>query len=93
MRGLVPDDVLDRPKKGFGAPVWRWSTSLQNLARAALLREPMAEYLSPTATSALLDERPTRRQGFHVWILMNFALWHYHFVEGGDLHALVEAAA
>ena len=26
MRGLVPDDVLDRPKKGFGAPVWRWST-------------------------------------------------------------------
>ena len=27
MRGLVPDDVLDRPKKGFGAPVWRWSTS------------------------------------------------------------------
>jgi asparagine synthase (glutamine-hydrolysing) len=92
MRGLVPDDVLDRPKKGFGAPVWRWSTSLRNLARSALLREPIGEYFSLPATRTLLDEPPTRRQGFHVWILMNFALWHYHFVEGGDLHALVEAA-
>jgi asparagine synthase (glutamine-hydrolysing) len=89
MRGLVPDDVLDRPKQGFGAPVWRWSTSLQKLARAALLREPMAEYLDPAAIQSLLDDPATRRQSFHVWILLNFALWHYHFVEQGDLHTLV----
>ena len=92
MRGLVPDDVLDRPKKGFGAPVWRWSTSLKKLARAALLREPMAEYLDLGAIRSLLDAPATRRQGFHVWILMNFALWHYHFVERRDLHALVADA-
>ena len=92
MRGLVPDEVLDRPKKGFGAPVWRWSTSLRNLASTALLREPMAEYLAPSAVRSLLGETPTRRQGFHVWILLNFALWHYQFVEGGDLDGLVEAA-
>jgi asparagine synthase (glutamine-hydrolysing) len=92
MRGLVPDEVLDRPKKGFGAPVWRWSTSLQSLARAALLRESMAEYLAPAAVRTLLEEAPTRRQGFHVWILLNFALWHYQFVEGGDLDEMVDVA-
>ena len=92
MRGLVPDDVLDRPKKGFGAPVWRWSTSLRQLADAALLRDPMAEYFSPTALRALLNQPPSHRQGFHLWILVNFALWHYHFVEGHDLHELVEGA-
>jgi asparagine synthase (glutamine-hydrolysing) len=94
MRGLVPDDVLDRPKKGFGAPVWRWSTSFQQLADAALLREPMGEYLSLSAVQTLLTEQPaTRRHGFQVWILLNFALWHYHFIEGGDLHALIDAGA
>lgn len=92
MRGMVPDQVLDRPKKGFGAPVWRWSSSLQTLARSALLREPMAEHFDLSAVRTLLGEPPTRRQGFNVWILMNFALWHYHFVESGDLHALIDAA-
>jgi asparagine synthase (glutamine-hydrolysing) len=92
MRGLVPDDILDRPKKGFGAPVWRWSTSLRKLADAALLREPIAEYLSPSALRTLLNQAPSHRQGFHVWILLNFALWHYHFIEGKDLHELVDGA-
>lgn len=92
MRGLVPDDVLDRPKRGFGAPVWRWSTSFQRLADLALLREPMAEYLAPSAIRALLAQPPsTRRHGFQVWILLNFALWHYHFIEGGDVQALIDA--
>ena len=91
MRGLVPDDVLDRPK-GFGAPVWRWSTTLRRLARLALIRDPLREYFMPTAVQELLDQPPTHRQGFQVWILLNFALWHYHFVEGRDLHALIDAA-
>jgi asparagine synthase (glutamine-hydrolysing) len=92
MRGMVPNEVLDRPKKGFGAPVWRWSSSLQMLARAVLLREPMADYLDLATVRTLLGQPATRRQGFNVWILMNFALWHYHFVESGDLHALIDAA-
>jgi asparagine synthase (glutamine-hydrolysing) len=93
MRGLVPDDILDRPKKGFGAPVWRWSTSMRKLARSVLLRDAMAEYLAPSAVQSLLAETPTPRQGFQVWILLNFALWHYHFIEGEDLHAQVDAAS
>ncbi|MFZ0971829.1 MAG: asparagine synthase-related protein, partial [Solirubrobacteraceae bacterium] len=92
MRGLVPDDVLDRPKKGFGAPVWRWSTSMRRLAHLALMREPMREYFLPSAVGEMLAQPPTHRQGFQVWILLNFALWHYHFVEGRDLHALIDAA-
>ena len=92
MRGLVPDDVIDRPKKGFGAPVWRWSTSMRRLAHLALMRDPMREYFLPSAVREVLNQPPTHRQGFQVWILLNFALWHYHFVEGRDLHALIDSA-
>ena len=92
MRGLVPDDVLDRPKKGFGAPVWRWSTTMRRLADLALMREPMREYFLPSVVQEMLAASPTHRQGFQVWVLLNFALWHYHFVEGRDLHVLIDDA-
>ena len=59
------------------------------LAHLALMREPMGEYFLPSVVREVLAEPPTHRQGFQVWILLNFALWHYHFVEGRDLHALV----
>ncbi len=92
MRGIVPDEVLDRPKQGFGAPVWRWSGSFRHLARLALSREALAEYLSPGAVTSLLDGPPTPRRGFQMWVLLNFALWHAHFIEGEDVAALVERA-
>jgi asparagine synthase (glutamine-hydrolysing) len=82
-RGVVPDSVLMRKKQGFGAPVWRWSSSLREIAERELLREPIFEHLNEQGLRRLLDE-PSRR-GWELWVVLNFALWHRHWIEGDDL--------
>jgi asparagine synthase (glutamine-hydrolysing) len=72
-----------RKKQGFGAPVWRWSSSLREIAERELLREPIFEHLNEQGLRRLLDE-PSRR-GWELWVVLNFALWHRHWIEGDDL--------
>jgi asparagine synthase (glutamine-hydrolysing) len=45
MRGLLPDDVIDRPKTGFGAPVRAW------------LRGPLRELVGDTLSPGTLRRR------------------------------------
>jgi asparagine synthase (glutamine-hydrolysing) len=84
-RGIVPEFVLSRRKQGFGAPVWRWLSSLREIAAPSLLREPLYEYLEPAGVRQLLDSPETTRNGFAFWVILNFALWHRHWIEGDDL--------
>jgi asparagine synthase (glutamine-hydrolysing) len=83
-RGIVPETVLAQPKRGFGAPLRRWSASLSEIGERELLREPIFEYLDRSALRDVLSRRPAR-QGFEFWVLLNFALWHRHWIEGEDL--------
>lgn len=83
--GVVPDFVLGRPKRGFGAPVWRWLVSLRGLAQRELLRDPIFEYLDREAVAEIFRREPSSRNGFEFWLLLNFALWHRHWIEGEDL--------
>lgn len=84
-RGTVPEFVLGRKKQGFGAPVWRWLSSLREIAVPSLLRDPLLEYLEPAAVRQLLNSSKTTRNGFAFWMILNFALWHRHWIEGEDL--------
>jgi asparagine synthase (glutamine-hydrolysing) len=84
-RGSVPEFVLARRKQGFGAPVWRWLASLRSIGEQELLRGPLFEYLNPTTVRRLLDREQKTRSGFEFWVLLNFALWHWHWIEGDDL--------
>jgi asparagine synthase (glutamine-hydrolysing) len=83
--GVVPDSVLRREKQGFGAPVSRWLTNLRGIAERELLREPIFAYLNERGLRSLLYEQPTSRRGFELWVSLNFALWHRHWIEGDDL--------
>jgi asparagine synthase (glutamine-hydrolysing) len=83
-RDIVPERVLARKKRGFGAPLWRWSSSLRDIAEDELLREPIFEYLDRWALPDLLS-RWQAKHGFEFWVLLNFALWHRHWIEGEDL--------
>ncbi len=91
--GIVPDFVLARPKQGFGAPVWRWLSSLRTIGERELLRDPIFEYLDEGELTRLFRQTPTPRQGFEFWVLLNFALWHRHWIEGDDLRDLAPFTA
>jgi len=81
LRGLLPDGILNRPKKGFGIPVANWFRGP--------LKEQMLSVLSPEriAGKGLFDVEAVRRligdhlSGRHdnrkqLWTLFVFELWH-----------------
>ncbi len=81
LRGLLPAEILDRPKKGFGIPVADWFRGplkeqlLDTLSPARIAGEG---FFQPDAVTALVDEhlagrRDNRKQ---LWTLFAFELWH-----------------
>jgi asparagine synthase (glutamine-hydrolysing) len=81
LRGMLPDRILDRPKKGFGIPVAHWFRGplkqqlLDVLSPERLQRE---RFFEPAAVGRLIDEhlagrRDNRKQ---LWTLFAFELWH-----------------
>lgn len=80
VRGLIPDDVIDRKKQGFGVPVHEWF--FQKLGARAkedltkFCRE--TDYFNPSAIQGLFDRQCAKQ----VWYVWNFALWHRSYIEG-----------
>src|SRR5437773_7928408 len=88
LRGMLPDRILDRPKKGFGIPVAEWFRGP--------LREQMLSVLSPeqikrkgyfdeAVVGRLIDDhlagrRDNRKQ---LWTLFAFEMWHEGYAAAG----------
>jgi len=73
IRGVVPDEMIDRPKQGFGVPVQEWF-----LGR--LGEQTRGEVRSFAEQSELLDVAEAMRVFTHgrknePWYLLNLALW------------------
>jgi asparagine synthase (glutamine-hydrolysing) len=80
VRGLIPDELIDRKKQGFGVPIREWFfDKLGAQARRELGRFcRTTDYFDPATVRALF-EGPGRYQ---LWHVLNFALWHDHWIEG-----------
>ncbi len=74
VRGIIPDEIIDRPKQGFGVPVHEWL--MQKLGdRAQSAVEGLLEntdLLDPDATRALVAARDGNP---NAWYVLNLALW------------------
>jgi asparagine synthase (glutamine-hydrolysing) len=77
VRGLIPDDLIDRKKQGFGVPVREWfSDRLGDFARDELRRFCRdTDFLDAKEVDLLV-----RKDGKRAWYLLNFALWWRHSV-------------
>lgn len=88
LRGVVPDEVLDGPKTGFGVPFEYW------------LKKPLAGYMrgvlldSATLSRGLFDRAALeacinehiegrRNNGFLLYKLLNLALWQRFYLDQG----------
>ena len=85
LRGIVPDDILDAPKVGFGVPVGHWlRTSMAEYMKSVLL-DPAVERWGLFDHAALetcmqehIDGR--RNNGFLLYKLLNLVLWHRYYI-------------
>ncbi|HET6875839.1 MAG TPA: asparagine synthase (glutamine-hydrolyzing) [Acidimicrobiales bacterium] len=79
-RGWLPDQVIDRPKRGFGVPLADWLR--QDLAEMTrdLLTDATARqrgYFEPAAVQRLIDEhQASGGHGPRLWALLMLELWH-----------------
>jgi asparagine synthase (glutamine-hydrolysing) len=81
LRGLLPDSILNRPKKGFGIPVAHWFRGpLKEQMLSVLAPDRIARkgFFDPAAVDALIKDhidgrRDNRKQ---LWTLFAFELWH-----------------
>jgi asparagine synthase (glutamine-hydrolysing) len=86
MRGLLPRDVVYRPKSGFGAPLRHWlrhelrARVEETLDPAVLQRRG---FFDPRAVRALIDNdrRGTIDGGYTIFALMCFELWCRRFID------------
>ena len=78
VRGIIPDELIDRPKQGFGLPVSEWfSGEIGKVQRQELDAFcTQTDFLDRDAVLRLFDEGNGRR----VWFLLNFVLWWQRFI-------------
>ena len=78
VRGVIPDELIDRPKQGFGVPVYEWFFDrLGDTARRELEDFcAQTDFLDRDEVMRLVDEQ----RGPEVWYLLNFALWWKEYV-------------
>ena len=98
VEGLVPDEILRRPKQGFGVPIQHWINSeLRGRTRETLLdaRATARGYTDTGYVRLLLDEheRGRRDHAAELWSLFVLELWHRNFVDRAPRPERPEPAA
>lgn len=79
VRGLIPDELIDRKKQGFGVPVYEWF--FDRLGEQS--RRELTDFCSRTnyfdreAVLKLFDNK----EGPRIWYLLNFAMWHKEYID------------
>lgn len=87
LRDILPPAVIDRRKRGFGAPVGAWfKTDLAGLRRELLNPESVKhrELLDPAAIAEVCRAHDRNREDYTdlILVLMNLELWARLFLDG-----------
>lgn len=94
LRGIVPDDILDAPKTGFGVPYGHWLRGpLRSFMEEYLLADSSSSELFDTQVlRTWIDEHLSGRRdhGFRLYKMLNLAIW---YRRRGQNHSHSTAAA
>ena len=86
MRGILPNPILDRPKKGFPVPLSSWLRGpLRQFTRENLMATQSAcrSWLDSGTVERMLTEHERGKvdRSQELWALLVFEFWHSHFVK------------
>jgi len=86
LRGLVPDEVMFRPKMGFGIPIDSWFRGeLKDYAYETLLsKKALSRNLfKKNAIKKILDEHSNTKisHAYRIWALITLELWFQEYFE------------
>jgi asparagine synthase (glutamine-hydrolysing) len=86
VRGVLPDDVIDRPKMGFGAPMVQWLRGDFGKAMRAELQASRFFERFPASRKAVVDMLDRHREGradfaLYVWTVYNAVAWFDYWVD------------
>ena len=93
---VVPERVAKRRKQGFAAPTSRWFLSRHGaLLRDLMRQDTLRSYFDTDYLDSLLAR--TNPESFEsgqiLWPILNFGLWHKHWIEGESLEEIVDRAS
>jgi asparagine synthase (glutamine-hydrolysing) len=86
LRGILPDNILDRPKMGFGVPLASWlRSSLRVLFEDTVLsnRALQRGYFNGSAIRTMFEDTLGGNDAhqFVLWDLLMLELWHRSFID------------
>jgi asparagine synthase (glutamine-hydrolysing) len=79
VRGLIPDQIIDRKKQGFAVPIEDWSNGPLGEKAANTLRSfcSKTDFLDIKGVDKVLNSGDARK----IWYLLNFALWWEEYIK------------
>lgn len=86
LRGVIPDEIIDRKKMGFAAPAAEWLRGdFGHEAESMIVNSPLATH-GPLRADRIRSAFDQHRSGktdnaLHLWVLLNLAAWHDHWID------------
>jgi len=79
VRGLIPDELINRKKQGFGVPIYEWFFDRLGEKTRMELNEvcKQTDYFDKKEVDYLISSR----RGSQLWYLLNFALWWKAYIQ------------
>jgi asparagine synthase (glutamine-hydrolysing) len=85
VRGLIPDELIDRKKQGFGVPIYEWlSGALGSFARSKLDKfNGQTDFFDAAELGRVMSlSGASGGNSFQAWCLLNFVIWWEQYIAG-----------
>lgn len=78
VRGIIPDQLIDRKKQGFGVPIHEWFMEKLGEFTNKELTDfcHKTDFFNHGEVMRLIDQR----KSLHIWVLLNFAMWWKEYI-------------
>jgi asparagine synthase (glutamine-hydrolysing) len=86
LEGIVPNDILYRPKQGFGLPINEWFiTGMAPFVEHAVFSSPLRKrgFFDYDVLRGMWEQHLAGRvnYSFNIWSILNLSLWYEHWIE------------